>query len=132
MSDGPYEGYLKHKLDQLWKKVEELESRVEEMESGQAPQQQGQGPQPGMVPVEAKGESSIRPPRPQVEGGGYQKPVVAILREKGPLNVVDVNAELKSQGVQETVRDTLFNRLKPLMQKGVVSYDKETQKFSAA
>jgi hypothetical protein len=135
MAGDAYQGYWKHKLEQLWKEVEGLKSRVAELEHGApkvqpAPKPQPE-PQPGLVPVNVQEGSNIVPPAPVIEGKGHTDEVVELLQDKGPLNVVDINAGLRSKGTDETVRDTLFNRLKPLMKKGAVDYDEGTQMFSA-
>ena len=137
MAEGAYRGYLKHKVDQLWKEVEDLKAKVAKLESGKAPAlapatEAPAKPAPAgvpLVPVKIE-EGKVVPPTiaaPPV----VDDPVMGILKQNGPMNVVDINSALKAAGIDETVRDTLFNRVKVLMKKEVVEYDEGTQKFSA-
>ena len=133
MAERAYGGYLKHKIDQLWKEVEELKARVEKLESGPAPAGKPvaeQAAHPKLVPVKVE-EGKVIPPVP-VQEPAAGDPVLKLLKQNGPSNIVDINSALKKEGIEETVRDTLFNRVKVLMQKGVVEYDEETQRFSAS
>ncbi|MBR9689497.1 MAG: hypothetical protein GOV01_01195 [Candidatus Altiarchaeota archaeon] len=131
MAGEAYWGYWKHKVEQLWKELEDLKLRVDELESGvtSRPIKTLKEETIGLVPVKVREDSRIVPPVPVIRKTEHEDVVVKILK-KEPLNVVDLNAELKSNGVEETVRDTLFNRVKPLMKKGVVDYDESTQKFA--
>ncbi len=124
----PYDDYWKHKVDQLWKEVEELKRRVEQLEKG-APREKA--PDVGLVPVDVKQDSRLLPPAPVIKKSEHEDPVLSVLREKGPMNIIDLNEALKGKGIDEGVRDTLFNRVKPLLKKGEVSYDESTQLFSA-
>lgn len=128
MAGEAYWGYWKHKIEQLWKEVEDLKARVAELEGrGQRPLARP-AEKPTLVPVNIQKGSKVVPPAPvAVES---RDPVMKALKGRGPMNVVDVNLALKEEGIEESVRDTLFDRLKPLMKKGVVVYDEGTQTFS--
>jgi len=126
MAGESYWGYWKHKVEQLWKEVEDLKARVAKLEGRGAKAATAQ--EPVLVPVKVREGSKATPAVPV--SANLRNPVIKVLKEKGPLNVVDVNAALKGEGIEESVRDTLFNRLKPLMKKGVVVYDEGTQTFS--
>jgi len=127
MAGEAYWGYWKHKVEQLWKEMEDIKARVSELEG--RGQRHAKPVEPKLVPVKVKEGSSLVPPMPV--DTAVKGPVVKLLRERGQLNVVDVNFALKEEGIEESVRDTLFNRLKPLMKRGVVVYDEGTQTFAA-
>lgn len=135
MAEGSYSGYLKHKVDQLWKEVEDLKAKVARLESENKPKplpihKGGAKLEPvgvPLIPVKIE-EGKVVPPT--LAAPVVDDPVMEILKQTGPLNIVDINAALKAGGVDETVRDTLFNRVKVLMKKEVVEYDEGTQKFS--
>jgi len=137
MAEGAYRGYLKHKVDQLWKEVEDLKAKVAKLEAEKASKplpihKGGAKLAPAgvpLIPVKIE-EGKVVPPTlaaPPV----VDDPVMEILKQNGPMNIVDINAALRASGVDETVRDTLFNRVKVLMKKEVVEYDEGTQRFSA-
>ena len=120
MPEQAYWSYWKHKLEQLWKEVEELKNRVDDIEA-KLRSSRGVGetaPQPPVV--KASGE---------VKAPGIEDPVLKILKERGSMNIVDINLALKDMGVEESVRDTLFKRIKKLMEKGLVGFDESTQTF---
>ena len=127
MAGEAYWGYWKHKVEQLWKEMEDLKARVAELE-GRGKRRPPEPMQPALVPVRVKKDSTAIPAAPVATDN--KDPVLKVLREKGPMNVVDVNLALKTEEIDESVRDTLFNRLKPLMKKGVIVYDEKTQTFT--
>jgi hypothetical protein len=129
MAGEAYWGYWKHKVEQLWKELEDLKARVAELEGRGKRAPPARQSKPVLVPVKVARDSTAVPAAPVVTDS--KDPVVKVLRGKGPMNVVDVNVALKDEGIEESVRDTLFNRLKPLMKKGVVVYDEGTQTFTA-
>ena len=133
MAGEAYWGYWKHKVEQLWKEMEDLKARVVALEGG-APSVHNTPTvghaKPALVPIKIQKNSTIVPPIPVIKKTDYVKPVMKLLKERGPMNVVDVNIALKEMNIEESVRDTLFNRLKPLMKKGVVIYDETTQQFT--
>ena len=134
MADGAYWGYWKHKIEQMWNEIEDLKQRVIELESGKLnslkrlPSAQSIT-KSGLVPIKVEGQSRISPRIPTIKSAGHETPVIAILKNSGPMNIVDINSILVEQGIHESVRDTLFNRVKILMKKGKVNYDEKTQKF---
>ena len=128
---GAYWGYWKHKVEQLWKELEDVKQRLEKLEGGSsaAPIRTIKEEQiGGLIPVKIQEGSTIKPPVPVIQQTTHEDVVMKILKAQ-PLNIVDVNQKLKLEGIDETVRDTLFNRVKPLMKKGVVDYDESTQTF---
>ena len=134
MAEGAYWGYWKHKIEQMWKEIEDLKQRVVELESEKVSRNQkfpSSQPieKPFLVPVKVEGQARISPPMPLVKSVGHETPVIAILKKSSPMNIVDINSILVEQGIHESVRDTLFNRVKVLMKKGKVNYDEKTQRF---
>ncbi|MBR9680816.1 MAG: hypothetical protein GOU98_03260 [Candidatus Altiarchaeota archaeon] len=131
MANEAYWGYWKHKVEQLWKELEDVKLRLNKLESSSAPVSITtikDQPVSGLIPVKIQEGSTIRPPAPVIQKTTHEDVVIKALKEQ-PLNVVDLNQKLKLDGIDETVRDTLFNRLKPLMKNGVVDYDESTQTF---
>lgn len=138
-SSGAYWGYWKHKVEQLWKELEDVKQRLEKLEKGEIQPTRAPSSVPiktikdepvgGLIPVRVSENSTIRPPAPVIQKTDHEDVVVKTLKT-GPLNIVDLNQALKTEGIDETVRDTLFNRVKPLMKKGVVDYDESTQTFT--
>ena len=111
--------YLVHKVDRLWREVEELRKKVEELEKRIAQTQLTQHP-----------GTSVQAPQPVTQPESpHMDPVLRILREKGPMNIIQLNEALREVGISETVRDTLFKRLKKLMEEGKVGFDEKTQNF---
>ncbi len=119
--------YLVHKIDQLWKEVESLKSRVEKLEKMVA--EGSRAPAPQSQPEVKLPASS--PPQNRSIAVDRTDPVVRLLREKGSLNIIQLNSELRNLGIAETVRDTLFKRVKKLMEAGKVGFDEKTQTFFA-
>jgi len=139
-SSGAYWGYWKHKVEQLWKELEDVKQRLDKLEKGTIAPTRAPSSAPmktikdepldgGLVPVRVGENSTIKPPVPIIRKTEHENVVIKTLKS-GPLNIVDLNHALKAEGIDETVRDTLFNRVKPLMKKGVVDYDESTQTFT--
>ena len=118
--------YWIHKIDQLWKEVEEIKRRVEKLEKIV------EGLSSSAVPVSSSPSPAPSSPSPQPVQKPrvvYSDPVLKILSEKGPMNIIDLNAALREEGIGESVRDTLFKRIKKLMEEGKVGFDEKTQTF---
>jgi hypothetical protein len=141
MAEGAYWGYWKHKIESMWKEIDDLKRRVDALESGGRRNSSVQEvpERIALVPVNVREDSRVVPPLPVAkiappateikQGAGYEDKIVSVLKSAGPLNIVDINSALVAGGIDESVRDTLFNRVKPLMKKGTVEYDEGTQKF---
>ena len=135
MPEKSYWSYWVHKVDQLWKEVEDLKKRVDELERKiQASSVPRSVPSPAsQVQPEAVPEAvpEIKVPKKEVRAGPVKDPVIQVLRQRGPLNIIDLNSALKDFGINESVRETLFNRVKKLMQDGLVGFDEQSQTFYA-
>ncbi|MBR9680118.1 MAG: hypothetical protein GOU99_03660 [Candidatus Altiarchaeota archaeon] len=111
--------YWVHKVQGMWRELEDLKKRVIELEK-----------RPAMnIPAVSKPITKLaEPARPALAADQ----AVALLHERGPMNIIDINTALKEHGVNETVRETLFNRMKLLIKEGKVKYNESTQQFSAS
>jgi len=128
------EAYWVHKIDRLWKEVEELKKRVESLEKMLVSQKvsfrQETIPQVSAGPLAEEPAKETVQEKKQVVSP-HIDPVLKVLREKGPLNIIDLNNALREEGIAESVRDTLFKRVKKLMEEGKVAFDEQSQTFYA-
>ncbi len=119
--------YFVHKLDKLWVKVEELEKRLLEIEKKLSSPEQLKTPTPQAqvpsIPAQTPAKTVVS------QNLKAEDPVIQLLRERGPMNLVQINAALKEMGINESARDTLFKRIKGLMEAGKVGFDQEKQVF---
>ncbi len=135
-----YLSYLAHKIAKLEREIEEIKKLLKQGYSGQdvAVPEAGSRKEAAVSPAQSIVISAPAGTVAQAGGGtvvsegsaaSSEDPVVKILREKGPMNIIDINAALKQLGINEDIRTTLFNRIKGLMERGVVEYDEATQTF---
>lgn len=122
--------YWVHKVEQLWKEVETLKRKVAALENQPSPAVSPVTPRTGTPPV------NLNLPVPTVRGAvaapankGQEDPVISLLRHHSNMNIVDLNTGLRELGIEESVRDTLFKRMKAFMAEGVVEFDEKTQTF---
>ncbi|MBR9681835.1 MAG: hypothetical protein GOV00_03485 [Candidatus Altiarchaeota archaeon] len=140
MPDDVYMKYWVHKVEELWKEVEVLKKRVDTLEAPIASRME-------LSMAVPKTSPPVEPPAPTHVLGvsqpaavpqfkpvttptaSQEDPVISLLKHHGKMNIIDMNSALKELGINESVRDTLFKRMKPFMNKGAVKFDKETQTF---
>ena len=115
--------YIIHKVDKLWKEVEDLKKRIEELERKMAEMKFG------VSAVQELKKFEIQPAKPVEKVSEHMDPVLRVLKERGPMNIIQLNEALRNIGIAETVRDTLFKRVKKLMDEGKVGFDEKTQNF---
>ncbi len=125
-----YWSYWIHRIQELWNNYEDvnerlnnIEKRLETLESSSQVRQ-----------------APVRSPREAIEkaqeGGAPPSSVgvvISTLRHLGrPATVDEINAMLKKQGIDESLKETLLGRLKEGVKKGYLAYDPESKKFGLA
>lgn len=120
----------------MWKEVEDLRKRVEALEAPIARRMELSSAVPkvapkleGPAPVALPEPKAVKPAEFKPGSVAHEDPTISLLKHHGRMNIIDLNASLKELGVNESVRDTLFKRMKPFMDKGVVKFDEKTQTF---
>ena len=126
--------YWVHKVEELWKEVEDIKKRLDALETPIAKRLEIPAPAKEEAEPELKEVLSAPAPAPGFEhkqpaSAPHEDPVISILKHHKEMNIIDLNSALKELGISESVRDTLFKRMKNFMDQGVVKFDEKKQTF---
>jgi hypothetical protein len=112
-----YWGYWINVVQELRVKINELEKKVKELESRKVSESR-----PKSMADLAGGGSAM---------GEKELTVCMALKELGkPATVEEINEHLRStKKIEESMKETLFIRLKGAMEKGYVGFDQKDKKF---
>ena len=118
-------------VQELRVRVDTLEKRVAQLESKPAPRTPLQTPAPGQGQLSSMADLAKSGVSASADLDEKELAACIALKELGkPVTVDEVNEHLKkTRKIDESMKETLFLRLKGAMEKGYVGFDSKNKKF---